>query len=633
MTLALMDFTEIARGLQVALGIGLVIFVHELGHFIAARLCGVRVEIFSLGFGPRLLGWKRGSTVYQLALIPMGGFVKMAGEESPGGGAHEPDELPAKSVGQRFFIYSGGVLMNVLFALLVFPPILFFGVAFPEPLIGQVEPGGPAWKAGLEPGTRILAIDGEPIVSFEDLHTRIGLAREDEVEMLVRAPGAGADSLVRVSPAYDAGLGLRTIDVSMAPDPAGKLTVVPDSPAFAAGLRTGDRLVAVDGPGNDPPTRLMNRIGRGEAVELVVERDLGPAEGGAAQGGDSPRSVERLSFTVVPRIATRPAKRDDRFLSAEASSCRVIDLRGAEGARPLGLAVEDRVLFLDGKPVLQMGDFELALRAAEGRAFELVVERGRREESWQVAALAGNDLEQALRSVALVRDAESTRAVILPGGAAAAAGLQSGDRILRIGTRTTQRWADVPAALKAEASPGTPVNVSVERRDADGSPRFLDFQVTPGAPSGPEYGLQMGTATYLYRAPSFGAAVRVGFDASVRIMVDIWHFLSGIFRGSVSSENLGGIIAISQGSYMFAGIGFTKLVFFLCMLSLNLAFINVLPIPVLDGGHLFFLLIEKIKGSPVNERILGYSQMVGLVLILGLVVFVTFNDLQRLFAN
>src|SRR5688572_11866115 len=124
-----MDFTSIARVMQVAVGIGLVIFVHELGHFIAARWCGVRVEVFSLGFGPKLFAWRRGATTYQLAMVPLGGYVKMAGEEGAGGGrAPLPDELPAKSVGQRFFIYSGGVLMNVIFALLVFPPLLFFGV-------------------------------------------------------------------------------------------------------------------------------------------------------------------------------------------------------------------------------------------------------------------------------------------------------------------------------------------------------------------------------------------------------------------------------------------------------------------------------------------------------------------------
>src|SRR5436853_5646094 len=103
------QWIEIWRYVQVALGIGLVIFVHESVHFLAARLCGVRVDVFSLGFGPRLLGWRRGRTQYQLALVPLGGYVKMAGEESAGAGkAAAADELPSKSVGQRFLIYSGG---------------------------------------------------------------------------------------------------------------------------------------------------------------------------------------------------------------------------------------------------------------------------------------------------------------------------------------------------------------------------------------------------------------------------------------------------------------------------------------------------------------------------------------------
>ena len=100
-------------------------------------------------------------------------------------------------------------------------------------------------------------------------------------------------------------------------------------------------------------------------------------------------------------------------------------------------------------------------------------------------------------------------------------------------------------------------------------------------------------------------------------------------KGQVSGANIGGIITIGVVSHSWASVGITKLFFFLCMLSMNLAFLNVLPIPVLDGGHLFFLLIEKIKGSPVSERVLGYSQMVGIVLIVSLMVYVTFNDIKR----
>ncbi|HPF15601.1 MAG TPA: site-2 protease family protein, partial [Planctomycetota bacterium] len=97
-----------------------------------------------------------------------------------------------------------------------------------------------------------------------------------------------------------------------------------------------------------------------------------------------------------------------------------------------------------------------------------------------------------------------------------------------------------------------------------------------------------------------------------------------------SPKNLGGVLTIGKVSYQASSMGWTKLLFFLCMLSVNLAFLNVLPIPLLDGGHLFFLLIEGIKGSPVSERIMGYSQLVGLVLILSLMVYVTYQDILRI---
>src|SRR5262249_15019295 len=123
-----MDFDSLSRFALMVFGIGLVIFVHEFGHFLAARLCKVRVETFSLGFGPKLLSKTYGGTVSQLAALPIGGFVRMAGEDAlHDRRAAKPDELMAKSVGQRFFIYSGGVLMNLVFALVVLPLVLFHG--------------------------------------------------------------------------------------------------------------------------------------------------------------------------------------------------------------------------------------------------------------------------------------------------------------------------------------------------------------------------------------------------------------------------------------------------------------------------------------------------------------------------
>src|SRR5262245_54139374 len=151
-----------------ALGIGLVIFIHELGHFLAAKAFKVRVEVFSLGFGPRLWGFTRKGTDYRIALVPVGGYVKMAGDTPGEESSGAPDELTSKSVGQRFVIFSAGVIMNMVLAVVLFPIAFAGGVSFPKPEVGSVDAGGPAWKAGLQPGDEIDRVSNRRIYGFQD---------------------------------------------------------------------------------------------------------------------------------------------------------------------------------------------------------------------------------------------------------------------------------------------------------------------------------------------------------------------------------------------------------------------------------------------------------------------------------
>jgi regulator of sigma E protease len=144
-----------------------------------------------------------------------------------------------------------------------------------------------------------------------------------------------------------------------------------------------------------------------------------------------------------------------------------------------------------------------------------------------------------------------------------------------------------------------------------------------------DYGLALRQAEYLYRSENFGAALVSGARYSWRFLEDSWRTLKRMLNQDVSPKNVGGIITISAVSYSLTEAGWIKFFFFLCLISINLAFLNVLPIPVLDGGHLFFLIIEKLKGSPVSNRVMGTSQAVGVVLLLSLMVYVTYNDLVR----
>lgn len=182
--------------------LALVIFVHELGHFLVAKWCDVEIHVFSMGFGPRLLSWRWGETEYRLAAFPLGGYVKMAGED----GAEEPLTDPrrafsAKTLWQRAAIVAAGPGVNFLFAFLVFTGVFFsYGESVPvsSARIGSVAPHQPAAQAGLRAGDEVVSIDGEAVASWDELAERVRKSGGKELALTVRRD---AESLsVRVQP-------------------------------------------------------------------------------------------------------------------------------------------------------------------------------------------------------------------------------------------------------------------------------------------------------------------------------------------------------------------------------------------------------------------------------------------------
>jgi regulator of sigma E protease len=213
--------------------------------------------------------------------------------------------------------------------------------------------------------------------------------------------------------------------------------------------------------------------------------------------------------------------------------------------------------------------------------------------------------------------------VVTPGSAAALAGIVSGDRLAPMNGHPTVRWSDILERM--EEADGEPVEIGV--RGADGALRSV--QVAPRPAVVVDYGV-VPRAAYTTRRFAWSEAFTAGMHASWNLARQFYLTLRKMLVREVSTKNLGGIVAISNVSYHFAQLGLAKLFFFLALLSVQLAFINVLPIPVLDGGHLLFLGIEKVKGSPVSERVVNYAQVVGLVIVLSLLIYVTFNDINRL---
>jgi len=592
----------------VVLGIGGVIFLHECGHFFAARWCKVRVEVFSLGFGPRVFGFRRGSTNYQLALLPLGGYVKMAGEEPLDGRAPADDELPSKSVGQRFFIYSGGVIANVLTGLIVFPILFAIGVPFDEPVTGLAEPGGPAWQAGIEPGLRVKSVNGTPVVSGGQIRTEVALGPKDRT-VLVLADAEGRERTVELVPKFDPAQGLNTLGLFGAEDRQGSLEVLPDSAAHAAGLRSGDQLLDVAGTPAQLTWQQRLECARlaGRPLEVRVRR------------GEA-----TLDVRVEPRATDKPSK----FLGLGRLHDHVAAVRDNELTARLGIAPGDRLLRVAGQPLAQPYDFACALHGA-GAEVEFQFERQGERRTVRLEGLAPADRERLAESLALTADPESPRVLVVPGTAAERAGLRSFDRIKNVDQAEVRVFSDYKAVLD-EKKAGEAFQVTVERAEADGSTRVLVLEVAKGDATELAYGLAVAPARYVYSVTGLMPALREGARASWGFLRDIWVMLKRIAQSQVDSDKaVGGIISISVTSHSVAKAGIVPLLFFLCILSMNLAFMNILPIPVLDGGHLLFLLIEKIKGSPVSERVMGYSQMVGIVLILSLMVYVTFNDIRN----
>lgn len=605
-------FEQIWRVLQVVLGVGAVIFVHEAGHFLAARWCKVRVEVFSLGFGPQLFSWKRGATTYQIAALPLGGFVRMAGEDIFDDKPQMEGDVRTKTVGQRFLIYSGGVIMNVIFALVIFPILFTFGVPFTEPRLGTVTPGGPAWEAGLEEGALVTEVDGHEPIGFQHITSSVALAGPEGVELTILPPGAvegDAPRVVTLHPRYNENYGIAVIEVAGPVDPELRMAVAEGSAAWEGGLREDDRLIAVlDGlPGASPRVQLEDALAQRTPVTLEVAR------------GEE---------TVRIRIEPEWKQPEGPGLLGVAPA--VQHIRGLRGeAVGVGLEVEDRLVAVDGRPMLRRHDLHRALAAAGSTAEVSVVRSGRPLEV-DLGLPEGVDARWALaQDIALVDDRESPRIAVMPESPAEAAGLMDGDRIVGIDGIAVREWGAIRTRAAESAQAGRALHLEVERLDAEGIAHIHSYQATPAPFAQPFYGLGLKPASYHYTSDGVVAAVQDGTYCSWKFLVDTWITLKRILFGQVSSDNIGGIITISMVSYHEAALGWTKLLFFLCMLSVNLAFINVLPIPVLDGGHLFFLIVEKIKGSPVSERVLGYSQMIGLVMILTLMIYVTFNDVVR----
>tara|TARA_R110002072_G_scaffold4663_7_gene32571 strand:- start:13951 stop:15387 length:1437 start_codon:yes stop_codon:yes gene_type:complete len=474
--------TLVLNILALIVTLGILVTIHEFGHFWVARRCGVKVLRFSIGFGKAVKTWVgKDGTEYVIAPIPLGGYVKMLGQEdgNPDAGSSVPEDqrhmaFNFKPLWQRFAIVAAGPLANFLLAIVVFWTInVAYGLKGVAPVIANVAEDSPAWQAGLRPGDEVIAIDGAATDIWQQVTMKLLDRLGESGEIVFTAIPAGQPE------AYDFPVRVQSwLSASSEPDPLGSLgivqfeippvidTIVAGGRAEAAGMLSGDRIVEADGV----PVRSwsqwvqMVRSSPELPMNVVVQRESGPVESGSVESG----LVEsaRVELTIVPQQSETP----------------------------------------DGMRIGLIG----------------------------------------------------------------------------AGVQTYDLYGSLPPEMRREVA-YNPLTAIVP-------------------------------------------AMQETWDKSVFVLDSIKKMVIGL----ISVKNINGPITIAQVAGETASYGLEVYLGFLAILSISLGVLNLLPIPVLDGGHLLYYTIEAIIRRPVPERFQAMGMQLGLLVIGGIMILAVYNDVSRL---
>ncbi|QII10298.1 membrane-associated zinc metalloprotease [Candidatus Kuenenia stuttgartiensis] len=586
-------------------GIGLLIFIHELGHFLMAKKIGARVLAFSLGFGPAILKKQWGETEYRLSLFPLGGYVKLAGENPDEEKTGASYEFSSKSIGQRASVLVAGVALNALLAFVAFIVAFQIGVPFITSEVGDVIPGQPAWQAGIQKGDKITEIGGIDDPDFEDIFTVVALSNTT-TGIPIKVKRGNDIFRTEVIPMYDQEHGLQRIGIM----PATSLEIDKifafennESPARDAGIQVKDLVVAVNGKRitSESEFREVESQSAGKEITLTLLRN-----------------GEEIKVKVTPSKISR------WMLGLSGASSIIDGVKYNSIASKAGLMKGDEIIEVNSNPIIGFTGFKNTFMAYEDKTCILTVKRNNKIILVSVPLEDAGAKEEFLKSITpfygLTIDS------VVPGFPAEKIGLQPGDKIISLNEKELHHWNEL--LLAVVSGQGKPITLGWMR-----GTEKLTSAIAPqknGETAAGSIGVKFREKTEFKKYGLIGSCV-VGFKKAVINVQRLYLTLRGFFSQRLSTKNVGGFILIAQASYESAKVGMGKLVYFLGILSLQLALLNILPVPVLDGGHLLFLLIEKIKGSPVSQKTLSIAQYIGFAMIISLVIYATRNDIMRLF--
>ncbi|MBK9293796.1 MAG: RIP metalloprotease RseP [Oligoflexia bacterium] len=519
--------------------LGVLIFVHELGHFSVAKYFGVRVEVFSLGFGKKILQKKIGDTLYCVSAIPFGGYVKMYGDDptSPVPIENQKYSFNHKPVLPRIAIVLAGPLMNAFFAVILFAAIALIGEEAIQSKLGDISPSSVAYNAGFRSNDEILKINNQSV---------------DRWDLVKKTIEENANKTLNFEILRDG----KPVNVSAVPE----------------------------------LTKNKNVLSSEEFV------------------GD----IEGLTYLhIAPAVGITSSK------SIAAQS---------------GLVTGDIIKKIDGKDIETFAQIKEQLKPGSTLT---VTRKGQNKD----VVLKFGDFKNF--EILGIETSELYLANIAPKSGAELAGIKTGDKIVSINSQKIQRWEDVVKYVQSYKNGHQPLDVDVLREG-----QKLSYNVTPQLTKQPDAGgierenyalgvvtgLVLSTSnTFIYKETNLLKSLAKGFSDTVKwTQLTVLSFVKLIQR-KVSAKSIGGPLMIGKLASDTWKIGISPFFKIMAIISINLFVLNLLPVPVLDGGHLLFYTIELIKGRALSAKWLEAFQQVGMALLLALMLFSMYNDIVRFF--
>ncbi len=686
--LAVRNIGTFGNILLVAVGFGAFVLVHEFGHFIFAKFCGIKVEAFSIGFPPTLIGILRterghririlpqffpkeggsddgklsftvgkkmqqpGETEYRIGVIPFGGFVKMLGQEDVGPvkDSDDPRSFANKSVGARMAVIAAGVVFNAISALIVFMIVFLIGINRVPAVVGGVVEDSPAARVGLRAGDEVVKIgDRSRNLDYYDIAISAALSGKGEEIALKVKHEDGSIGDYSLTAEKRPGAEVKEFGIIMPQS----LTVAEVSDAnkllAKTGLRPGDLIKAVNGRDVQSYWELAEIVENAlvPKVTLLAERTN---KSGESQLVESEVGLELTSAGTGQIYSMVPRFRMEEIKITESTWTRI-----AAGMRQLleRIGVKERLTekqFLQSNDViLSVGEvicptydeFSETVKRCEDNELPVNVLRTdangiETQHTINVRLKRGADVNEAKIGISYFRmydfDHPVVAKTIAVDGGPPKLEIPRGALITSVDGKKVSDFYDIISQISQSA--GKRIKITYL---AGGEVGSVTLDVSGGEES---VTIKSVFADYvpfkplerLYKASSPVDAIGMGYRKTVMFIAQAYITLKGLATGLFSPKGLMGPVGILTFSYrIVAERPLIDYAYFLGLISASLAVFNILPLLPFDGGFIVFLLIEKIKGSPVSARVQEKIASAGWMLVIALVLYVTFNDIVRSF--